>query len=103
MDKEIDLDALAQPTIDMVKPIFEKRLVALSARMTDEADETERSCHTRLQRQVGLAPLHSHLRIVRAIVNRTSIQQHSANAETLQDCRQSTGVRLTKPIWMTDF
>src|SRR5712692_3584387 len=103
MDKEIDPGTLAQPTLDVTNPFFEKRLVALPVRTTDEAHETAWRCHAGLQRQFGLAPLYTHLRVVRTSVNRTAIQQHASDAEPFQDRCQGAGMRLAKPVRVADF
>src|SRR5712691_833951 len=100
MDKEIDPGTLAQPTLDVTNPFFEKRLVALPVRMTDEAHETAWRCHVRLQRQLGLAPLYTYLRVVRTSVNRAAVQQHPTDAEVPKDSRESARMRLAEPVRM---
>ena len=103
MDEEIDPRSLAQPAIDVLNPLFQEGLIKLPVRMTDEADKAERRCNAGLQREFGLAPLHTHLQIIRTVVNRAAIQQHSANAEAFQNSRQTTGVRFVEPVRVADF
>jgi hypothetical protein len=50
VDEEVNPYSLMQPTIHVANPLFQKGLIELTLGVADEADETERSGHTRLQR-----------------------------------------------------
>src|SRR5215813_3442737 len=103
MDKEIDLHPLPQPMVDESDPFLKKRLAILPVRMADEANQTERSRDTGLQRQFRLAPLTVDLRIIRGVIDGASVEEHTADTEFLQESRQDTSMRLAEPVRVTDF